>query len=65
MAVTIFGQHGFDGASLRTIAEGAGLDPAMVSHHFGSKARLWQAGLGAIVERQEEHAPTLRAIMGF
>ena len=64
VAVTIFGQHGFDGASLRTIAEGAGLDPAMVSHHFGSKARLWQAALGAIVERQEEHAPTLRAIIG-
>ena len=35
-----FGEGGFDGVSLRTITEGAGVDLALVNYHFGSKDNL-------------------------
>lgn len=39
-ALALFGSHGFDGASVRDIAERAGVSPALVMHHFGSKDAL-------------------------
>ncbi|BCI54578.1 TetR family transcriptional regulator [Mycolicibacterium litorale] len=41
-AIAQFGQHGF-GVAVRTIAEAAGVSPALVIHHFGSKERLREA----------------------
>lgn len=38
-----FARHGFEGATLRGIAVSAGVDPALVAHHFGSKEALWEA----------------------
>jgi AcrR family transcriptional regulator len=38
-----FARYGFEGVSLRKIAAAAGVDPALASHHFGSKEALWQA----------------------
>lgn len=38
-AITIFGEQGFD-ASVRVIAERAGVSPALVIHHFTSKQNL-------------------------
>jgi AcrR family transcriptional regulator len=38
-----FAQHGYAAASLRGIARCAGVDPALVSHYFGSKAGLFIA----------------------
>lgn len=35
-----FGEGGFDGVSLRTITEVAGVDLALVNYHFGSKENL-------------------------
>lgn len=35
-----FGENGFDGVSLRTITEMAGVDLALVNYHFGSKDNL-------------------------
>ena len=35
-----FGERGFDGVSLRTITEVAGVDLALVNYHFGSKDNL-------------------------
>ncbi|MGO9683249.1 MAG: TetR/AcrR family transcriptional regulator [Beijerinckiaceae bacterium] len=35
-----FGENGFDGVSLRTITEVAGVDLALVNYHFGSKDNL-------------------------
>ena len=35
-----FGEAGFDGVSLRTITEVAGVDLALVNYHFGSKDNL-------------------------
>ena len=38
-----FAEKGFDGASIRAIATGAGVDPALVHHYFGTKERLFLA----------------------
>lgn len=38
-AILVFGESGFD-ASVRTIAERAGVSAALVMHHFGSKENL-------------------------
>jgi AcrR family transcriptional regulator len=36
-----FGELGYDRASIRGVAERAGVDPALVMHYFGSKQRLF------------------------
>ena len=38
-----FGKVGFDRATIRTIARRAAVDPALVHHHFGTKASLFAA----------------------
>jgi AcrR family transcriptional regulator len=38
-----FGERGYDGASIRQIATGAGVDPALVHHYFGTKEQLFLA----------------------
>lgn len=40
-----FAERGFDGASIRTIAAGAGVDPALVHHYFGAKDKLFLAAM--------------------
>ena len=40
-----FAERGFDGATVRAIAERAGVDPAMVNHWFGGKEALFTAAL--------------------
>lgn len=40
-AVDEFGASGYDGATIRGIAGRAGVDPALVHHHFGTKADLF------------------------
>ena len=42
-AERLFGAYGFDGASMRQVAEAAGVPPALVSYHFGSKEGLYRA----------------------
>lgn len=37
-----FAGHGYDGASLRTIASHAGVLQPQINYHFGSKLLLWQ-----------------------
>ncbi len=36
-----FAERGFDGTSIRAIATGAGVDPALVHHYFGTKEQLF------------------------
>ncbi len=38
-----FARSGFDGASLRAIADEAGLAHGLIRHYFGDKDALWQA----------------------
>jgi AcrR family transcriptional regulator len=40
-----FAERGFDGATVRVIADRAGVDPAMVNHWFGGKEALFTAAL--------------------
>jgi AcrR family transcriptional regulator len=42
-AMARFGAEGFDGVTLRAIASDAGVSPALVVHHFGSKEGLRKA----------------------
>jgi len=55
-ALSSFACHGFDGVSLRTIANAAGFNVSMVSHYFGSKIGLWQAVVDTIAQ---DHQDTL------
>lgn len=40
-AATLFAEQGFDRTSVRAIAREAAVDPALVTHYFGSKQRLF------------------------
>jgi AcrR family transcriptional regulator len=40
-AARLFGERGFDRTSLRAIAAEARVDPALITHYFGSKQRLF------------------------
>ena len=48
VAETLFNKQGFDGASMRDIAAAAGMQPASMYYHFGSKEELlwavWEKG---------------------
>jgi AcrR family transcriptional regulator len=41
-AEVLFSQKGFDGTSVRDIAESAGINTAMISYYFGSKEKLME-----------------------
>ncbi|MCG5220477.1 TetR/AcrR family transcriptional regulator [Streptosporangium sp. KLBMP 9127] len=42
-ALRHFGEHGFEGATTRAIAETAGVSPGLLRHHFGTKQKLREA----------------------
>src|SRR5690349_18357099 len=44
-AITVFGEHGFAGGSIRTIAQRVGVSHATLLQHFGSKEGLLTAVL--------------------
>ncbi|MER5674381.1 TetR family transcriptional regulator [Pseudonocardia alni] len=48
-----FADRGFDGATVRRIAERAGVDPAMVNHWFGGKEKLFTAAMSLPVDPGE------------
>jgi AcrR family transcriptional regulator len=50
-AIARFGRHGFARASIREIAADAGVSPALVIHHFGSKDGLREACDEELVNR--------------
>ena len=43
IAENLFAEKGFEGASVRDIAENAGINIAMISYYFGSKEKLLEA----------------------
>ena len=43
VAEELFAVHGYDGVTLRQIANGAGVDVALASYHFGKKLDLFNA----------------------
>ena len=42
-ALVLFGEHGYEGTSVRAIAERAGVTAGLVLHHYGSKQGLREA----------------------
>ncbi|MDP9823406.1 TetR family transcriptional regulator [Nocardioides massiliensis] len=42
-AIQLFGKHGAKGTSLKAVATEAGVSPALIVHHFGSKDGLQRA----------------------
>jgi AcrR family transcriptional regulator len=40
-----FAQHGYDRATIRGVARGAGVDPALVHYFFGTKTELFAAAM--------------------
>jgi len=57
-AERLFSINGFDGTSVRDIAEAAGINVAMISYYFGSKEKLMEAifetKIGKVQMRVEE-----------
>ncbi|WP_136054084.1 TetR family transcriptional regulator [Microbacterium sp. K24] len=45
-AVDEFGEQGYDGTTVRSIAARAGVDSALVHHYFGTKADLFAEAVG-------------------
>src|SRR5258708_33102795 len=43
VAEELFGEKGFDGTSVRDIAQAAGVNLAMISYYFGSKEKLLES----------------------
>lgn len=50
-ALPAFGQGGFDGVSLRALAERADVNQALIGYHFGSKRGLYLAVFSHIAEQ--------------
>ena len=48
-----FSRKGYDAATVRAIAAQAGVDPAMINHHFGTKEQLFMAALELPVDPKE------------
>jgi AcrR family transcriptional regulator len=44
-ALALFAERGFDGASIRDIADRAGISHAVIRQHFGAKEDLWRAAV--------------------
>lgn len=49
-ALTQFAERGVKGATIKSIAEQAGVSPGLVQHHFGSKEKLREACDAAVIE---------------
>lgn len=74
-AEQVFSTHGFDGATIRKIATLAGVQVALVHHHGGGKAELFnivverrakelaQLRLDALADRKVQDDPDLRAVL--
>jgi AcrR family transcriptional regulator len=48
-----FAERGYDAASIRQIATGAGVDPALVHHYFGNKEQLFLEAVQAPIDPRE------------
>jgi len=62
-ALEVFGEHGFNGASTRMLADRADANLAAIPYHFGSKEGLYRAAAEFIVEiTGAEIMPTIEKI---
>ena len=52
-ATEVFSRHGFQGTTLRQLAQKAGVSEAMIYHHFSSKEELYDAILEKKIEERK------------
>lgn len=50
----LFAERGFDRTTIRAIAAGAGVDPALVHHYFGTKDQLFLAAMNSPIDPGEQ-----------
>lgn len=61
-----FGLHGSDGATVRSIARRAGVDPSLVLQHYGSKQGLFALAVRPVDELSRADAPAhLSEVLGI
>lgn len=76
VAEKLFAEHGFDGTSVRQIAQGAEINIAMISYYFGSKEKLLEAlfnfrmedfrmELETLISKKTNHLETLDTIIAL
>ncbi|MGV0718977.1 TetR family transcriptional regulator [Mycolicibacterium sp. XJ662] len=53
----LFARNGFDKTSIRAIATGAKVDPALVHHYFGTKTQLFGAAIQTPIDPMEVIGP--------
>ncbi|HET6992512.1 MAG TPA: TetR family transcriptional regulator [Bacteroidia bacterium] len=58
-AGALFAEHGFDGTSVRMIAEKSGMNIAMISYYFGSKEKLFEEFIALKINYMREHLQAL------
>jgi AcrR family transcriptional regulator len=51
-ARALFAERGYEGTSIRAVAEAAGVDPALVHHYFGTKEGLFHAALEIPIDQE-------------
>ena len=56
-AITVFGEYGYAGGSIRTIADRVGISHATLLQHFGSKEGLFAAIVAEILESMDGQQP--------
>ncbi|MFJ4683023.1 TetR family transcriptional regulator [Streptomyces sp. NPDC088789] len=61
-AVELFARHGYRGTTIRAIAERAGVDPALVMYHYGSKEKVFSLVIREAM-RAEELLPALPGLL--
>jgi TetR/AcrR family transcriptional regulator len=65
-AITVFSQQGFGGASIRDIANAAGVNHSMIKYYFGGKEQLWRAAVKYLFQRQkDELAPKVQVSLNL
>ncbi len=53
----LFARNGINNTSIRSIAAGAGVDPALVHHYFGNKKQLFAAAIRAPIDPMDIITP--------
>jgi len=56
-ALSHFSRRGFEGASLRDIAQDAGVQHGMIRHIYQTKDELWRQAIAFLFERMEQEMP--------
>lgn len=58
-AAQLFGQVGFEGTSMKSVAEAAGESKTLVQYHFRYKQQLWEETVAHVWQQRDEALPEL------